>query len=113
MIQWDLTPYGKEVGQANYLLARKRQFGTNSVRDEIEKWNVSALALEFHLVKAALEDDRSSALDILPRVILSESIPRNNFYSWPVLEELRSDPRFLQIMARTRRPPDEEGDTQT
>ena len=108
LFQWDASSYGKEVARTNRFLAQKRRNGLDGVRREIENWDVSALALEFHLVKAALADNVDLAFEIMPRVILSESVDRNSFYSWPVLEELRSDPRFLEVMSSTKEQQDAE-----
>lgn len=99
--RWD-EGRGKLVFQCNRWLAAKRQQGTDAIRDEVARWDASVLSSEFRLVQAVLLDEVARGLDLLPLALAGGDITREDVYEWPVLEELRAEPRFLDVMSATQ-----------
>jgi hypothetical protein len=82
--------------RCNAWLCRKRLDGIDSIRDEVEAWDTSALSGVFPLVQAALLDQVDLAYELLPAALESEEISLGDLREWPILEELRADTRFAE-----------------
>lgn len=88
----------RNISQCNEWLAIKRTTGIDRIRGEIASWDVSAFDPAFGIVKHALLDDLDAAFETLPD-IKSPMITEETLESWPVLAELRADPRYRAHMA--------------
>lgn len=92
--------YSTMVLKVNLWLSAKRIGGAESIRDDVEKWDVSALDDAFELAKACLLDDME-VIDALVRDRLEAGQLRaRDLLEWPMLEEFRSDSRFSGLRDR-------------
>jgi hypothetical protein len=90
----------KLVFRANRLLAMKRIQGTEVMRAKLNEWDTSALAPAFKLVAAALDDDFDRAFEIAEDLAGTPFLSQTALTTWPVLEEMRLDPRFEALLER-------------
>jgi hypothetical protein len=74
----------------NRWLAIKRQTRWSEVVDEVRKFDCSAKHPRFALTRASLLEDSDEFFRLLPSATLSKS----ELDEWPILDEMRSDPRF-------------------
>lgn len=96
------------VFQVNRWLCRKRLHGIDVIRAEVDKWDTSALDQMFTLAKACLADNIDRALSVAERLLNNHAIPPKSILEWPLLEELRSDPRFEERLGSLLATEDEE-----
>jgi hypothetical protein len=91
----------------NNWLAKKRLHGVESIRDELEAFDVSALAPVFAFVRAALLNNQDEAIGYMNRLLDNHEIGYRSVRDWPVLTELREVPdvekRIRQMEASERR----------
>jgi hypothetical protein len=87
----------------NRMLAQKRLFGSDFVREQATSLDVSALSGEFHLARYCLLDDVDNALATAENLLKTSDIEVFQLREWPILAELRDDSRFLSLIER---PPD-------
>ncbi|MEU8252043.1 hypothetical protein [Nonomuraea sp. NPDC048916] len=78
----------------NGWIARWRMEGRESIRKEVEEWDFSALAPRYQLAQACLLGNIDSAFEIMARLVDSGDIAFDDLIEWPLLQELREDPRF-------------------
>jgi hypothetical protein len=95
------------IFQMNYWLARKRRYGPDAVRDEIENFDHSALAPVLRFVWLALLDRHEEAVAGLDELLESRQITYRELRDWWVLAELRERPevqgRLKKLRAAERR----------
>lgn len=79
----------RERLRANSFLARKQWQGMDSVRGEIEAWDVSAAEDELRLAKFCLLDQLDSAKETYQKLVESGKLSVMELATWPILEPLR------------------------
>lgn len=81
----------RSMAKFHFWLALKRQGSVwDDARKEITELDCSAMHPKFALMQAVLLDDLDQSFDLLPRCGLTP----DEVHTWPVLEELRTDPRY-------------------
>ncbi|MFI9571425.1 hypothetical protein ACIG5D_08345 [Microbispora rosea] len=83
----------------NGWIARARLNGPESIREEVSKWDTSALAHRYRLAKSCLLGDHDTAFQDLAKLVESGDLDVSDALEWPLLEGLRSDPRFSKIIS--------------
>lgn len=78
----------------NLWIARRGMGDAKAVSMEVDKWDVSALKVDFQLAKACLSEDYDSAFDLLPEMVKSGRVSGDDLLRWPLLEGMREDTRF-------------------
>jgi hypothetical protein len=88
----------KMINQLNEWLAIKRLNRlSGDIEQEVRAWDTSALAPRFKFVHAVLTDDLDAAFEMAPILLEREELTRRDLMEWPVLAELRDDPRFTAL----------------
>lgn len=87
----------------NAWLARKRLYGLDAIRDEVTTLDVSASAPLVAFVRAALLEQVDEAIELLEMCIETKSITPSELREWPILEDVRGDPRFLRAVEKFER----------
>jgi len=83
----------------NYWLCMKRLGKFAEVRDAIERFDADAHALRFALALSSLREDADEFFRLLPQAVAT-GVLRWELVDWPVLEEMRKDPRFQTEVGR-------------
>ncbi|MDP9885484.1 hypothetical protein J2W21_003007 [Sinomonas atrocyanea] len=83
--------------RVNAWLAKKRISGAVSIRREVEAWQVEALAPRFKMARLALLDDTKAAYDLGKRLVEIEELAKEEWRTWPLLEEVRAYELSLQL----------------
>ncbi len=94
----DMDEESRWVFQCNEWLARKRTGRLTDIQAEIEKWDASALALRFRIVRLSLLDRVDEALKLVPQALASDELSRDSLFEWPILEELRASKKFRAVV---------------
>jgi hypothetical protein len=76
--------------RVNAWLAKKRIAGVESIRKEVEAWQVQPLAPRFKMARLALLDDTKAAHDLAKRLVEIEELDKEELRTWPLLEEVRA-----------------------
>lgn len=84
----------RTVSQCNYWLAVKRQGRLAEVEDALLAFDTSAKAPVFAAVTASLREDVEAFFRVAPRCDFDEDSLRG----WPILDEVRDDPRFEALV---------------
>jgi len=79
--------------------SRSVVYGPGSVRNEVSKWDTSALAGRFRLVQAVLLEDFERALDMVPKLVQAEEVTPGELHHWPILEGLRQHDGYALVYA--------------
>lgn len=88
------SSHGDHVFRINVWLARKRMYGLDCIRAEVDAWDVSALDPVLVLAKACLLDDLDYVFAEVPTLVDRGSLTGAEVMSWPMFEESRADARF-------------------
>ncbi|MGY1745565.1 hypothetical protein [Blastococcus sp. SYSU D00695] len=89
MVDECASDYTRYVMQVNGWLARKRQNGIEAIRQEVEAWQVSALAPRLQLARLALLDDNLEAYKLARILVERNEISQSEWDEWPLLQEVR------------------------
>lgn len=89
-----------EVFKVNHWLAIKRLDGLDRIKGEINEWDTSALDPVFPFVKSVLLDELDEAFDQLPSLFKGDSLNQASLEQWPILEEMRADPRCEDFLKK-------------
>lgn len=85
----------------NSWIARKQLDGMDSIRAEVEAWDVSALAPKFAVAKAALQNDFELLFDReLPLAIERGDIELDGLQTWPLFKEVREQEAYDALVAK-------------
>lgn len=95
----DYTRYRIRV---NGWLARKRMGGVDAIRAEVEPWQVSALSPKFRLAKLILLGAIPEAYELGRALLESDEISSDDWWSWPLLEEVRAHEASIEDEAATQ-----------
>lgn len=87
------------VIQVNGWLAIKRLGEFDHCRQEVEEWDVTALADKFKLAKASLLDEVDTAFELLVSTLKSSDVMPGDAWDWPLFDGMRDDARFAQAFA--------------
>ncbi len=85
------------VFTANCWLAEKRLGNFATVREDVEKWEVSGLAPEFKFVRYVLLDDLDAAFPLAKQLLDGNFLDAATLAEWPVLAAFRDDPRYQKL----------------
>lgn len=88
----------KILFRVNRLIASWRLNGRERIRTEVSDWDVSALDTRYKFAKACLLDERDDAFEHLGTLSHQGAVTRSNLLEWPLLGELRDDPRFASFL---------------
>lgn len=88
----------KKMSKINLWLAQKK-LGKMNV-DEVRKEDFSALTVDYQICKHALLEEYLDAVKLIDKALDTEQITVKTLYEWPVLEELRMDKSFKDLLAR-------------
>lgn len=86
--------------RVNGWLSQKRLDDFDSCRDEVAEWDITALANQYRLAKACLLDETDEAFDWLAQALEAQEVMPGEAWDWPILDDLRSDPRFAEAFKR-------------
>lgn len=89
-----LSEQEKRMCQVNLWIAEKAIHGAESIKLEVETWDVSGSDEIFHLARLCLLDDNDAAFELLPRLVQHEKIGGEELATWPLLASLRADSRI-------------------
>lgn len=81
----------------NKWLCRKRKNGLDDILAEVDAWDTSAMAPVFQLVQASFLDRIDDAYEVLPAAPQAGDPSEHDLMHWPILEEIRADPRFAEF----------------
>lgn len=81
----------------NGWIASKKLGEFEDCRSEVEAWDITALANEFKLARACLLDEVDEAFHLLQSVLAESETKAGEVREWPLLDDLRPDPRFEEI----------------
>lgn len=102
--------------RVNRLQAEKRLTGIDSIREEVEGWDTTALAPEFAVAKAALLDEFELLFSMLPVVVEQRRLSPDDVRGWPLFKEARAEEAWAEF-EKSLPPPDdqdaEESETDT
>lgn len=104
----ELSQSSRLIGRFNYWLCKKRQGDFESVKPEIVARDMSALETRFRFARLALLEENDAFFELLGKV--GSELDDRAWDEWPILDEMRADPRFHDVRARYRSDPDEARD---
>jgi hypothetical protein len=88
----------RQVFRVNELLAVKRQHGLDQIKEDIEGWDTSALGTRFGVAHKALLDDLDGLFATADELLATNQISVEELLEWPLLREMREDPRFSMLV---------------
>jgi hypothetical protein len=80
----------------NIWLAQKGMSGLDSIREEVEKWDVSGIDELFVFAKACVLEDVDAAYTQLPGLVERRKLSGASLATWPLTAPLRADPRIRE-----------------
>lgn len=86
------------VCKFNRWLCVKRQGHWSEVEEEVKAFDLSAKNRKYQLVKASLMDDVGKFFELLPATLSAGDINIEALKEWPILDEMRTDPRFAEFI---------------
>lgn len=87
------------VIQVNLWISAKRLDEFEDCKQDVESWDVTALADKFKLAKACLLGHRDSAFELLASTLKGADVIPGEAWDWPLLDGMRDDERFAQAFA--------------
>jgi hypothetical protein len=94
-----VTERDVQTARCNCMIARAEMLGLDSVRDEVEAWDVSALSPEFRMAKAALLRHHDDVAIAIPSLFRADLLGLRQVDEWPLLRHFRADERFPDVRA--------------
>lgn len=85
--------------QVNQWQAQKRISGTDSIREEVVEWDVSALNPRYAAAKAALLGEFEQLFALLPEMIEHHELGPDDLRGWPLFREARKEEGWAKIEA--------------
>jgi len=86
------------VCKFNRWLCMKRQGRWTEAVEEVEAFDCSAKHRKFTLAHASLLERAGEFFELLPKALGSTDITTQALKEWPILDEMRTDPRFAKII---------------
>jgi len=90
------------VFKFNRWLAIKRQGRWEEIASEVECLDCSAIQPKFLLSRASLMERADEFFEILPAA-LNAGVSLEDLQAWPILDEMREDPRFQDAISKAER----------
>lgn len=107
-----LAAWGEKDGEAsedsvlmckfNRWLCIKREERWAEVEEEVKAFDCSAKHRRFALARASLPENADEFFKLLPKALAAEDINIKNLKEWPILDEIRGDPRFSKVIDETK-----------
>lgn len=85
------------MSQVNYWIAYIGLHGSNSIKGEIEEWDVSAYDKAFHLAKDVLLENYSQAIATLEPLYINGELSTNEITTWPLFELFRQSEEYVKF----------------
>lgn len=85
--------------QVNYWQSYKWAGDFESVRADVEAWDVSAKNINFQAAKAALLDQDDAAVDLLKKLLKRDELSIDNLLEWPLFNGLRERNALSELIA--------------
>lgn len=85
--------------RCNGWLSLAERVGYDAVSEAVAKWDVSALAGRFKLVRLVLLQDLDAALALVPTLLTSAELLPGELREWPILRTLRAHPGYEDLVA--------------
>jgi len=99
----DKDPEASEEGilicKFNRWLSIKRQGRWSDVEKHVENFDCSAKNIKYSIARASLLEQSDEFFHLLPKVIGTD-IPISALKEWPILDEMRNDPRFSEVLKK-------------
>jgi hypothetical protein len=90
-----------ETLRVNSWIARSRIEGPQSIRPEVEKWDVSNLDGRFRLAKMALMENLGAAKILANQLVTQGALSPHDLATWPLLEPLRNYIAKMALAGKT------------
>jgi len=84
----------------NRWLCKKRQGHWHEVEAEVKAFDCMAKNRKYVLARASLLELADEFYEILPKALSAADIDLSALEGWPILEEMRKDPRFKEIIEK-------------
>jgi hypothetical protein len=90
--------------QVNYWQSFKWAGQYDQIRAEVEGLDFSAKSALYQLAHAALTDNFKSFYELLPKILASGELTRNQLASWPLFQAMRERPEFVDYRPDEKSP---------
>lgn len=90
------------VCKFNRWLCVKRQGRWREVEEEVEAFDCSAKNRKYAIVRASLLERADEFFEILPKALAAEDVTIGTIKEWPILDEMRKDPRFAKVIEEAK-----------
>jgi hypothetical protein len=87
----------------NRWLCMKRQGRWTEIEDEVKAFDCSAKHRRFALARASLLQQADEFFEILPKALAAEDITIGYLKEWPILDEMRGNPRFAEVIKEAKK----------
>lgn len=84
----------KMVNFVNYVQALKWQGREDEVEEKLQTWDISSLDPVFTMAYYVLKSDKQQFYNILPSIVKSKGIKKDEFFDWPLFREFRKITTF-------------------
>jgi len=91
-----LTESEQRMAKVNLWISDKGINGVESIRAEVDAWDVSGSSEVYQFAKLCLLEDLDAAFDALPTMISRDHVAGKELATWPLLAPLRQDARIKQ-----------------
>ncbi|MEB0287490.1 hypothetical protein QN355_13105 [Cryobacterium sp. 10S3] len=94
---WQTLPLSEaeqRMAKVNLWIARKNLNGLESIRSEVDSWDVSGSDELYAFAKLCLLDELDGAFAMLPVMVERDKVAGMALATWPLLAPLREDPRI-------------------
>jgi hypothetical protein len=89
-----MDQYSRLILNVNYCQSLKWQGKEKELKEELKKFDISALSPKFVLAMCALKSDRDGFCDNIEKSIIVDEMTEEHFMDWPLFRELREDPEY-------------------
>lgn len=93
----------KWVTCVNYWQSIKWQNRFEEIKDEVNAFDCSALSKEFHLARAALQDNVTAFFRILPDAIKTKAISMEELKTWPLFSKMRQEQKYKDFLKKKKK----------
>jgi len=90
------------VCKFNRWLCVKRQGRWTEVEGELKAFDCSAINRRFALARVSLLEQADEFFKILPKALAGEDVTIEALEEWPILDEMRTDPRFAKVIEEAK-----------
>ena len=90
----------RQMSKVNFWISAKEKYGLDSVRKDIENFDVSALEKVFSLAKVVLLEEYDKATEIIESLLEKEEIGTNEINQWPLFKKYRTSSQFVTLKSK-------------